>query len=61
MKAHDNIDRSPLVPFRLMHCLLHTREHLRNSNAAKEDAPEKCTVIGVYRLPADAEAMLNVP
>jgi hypothetical protein len=39
MMAQDNIDYGPLVPFRLMHCLLHTREDLRNSNAAKEDAP----------------------
>jgi hypothetical protein len=38
MMAHDNIDRGLVVPFRLMHCLLHTREDLRNSYAAKDDS-----------------------
>jgi hypothetical protein len=39
MTAQDNIDRGLLVPFRLMHCLLHTREDLQSSYAAKEDVP----------------------
>jgi hypothetical protein len=39
MTAHDNIDRGVVVPFRLMHCLRHTWEDLRNSNAAEDDAP----------------------
>jgi hypothetical protein len=39
MTAEDNIDYGLLVPFRLKHYLLHTREDLRNSNVAKDDAP----------------------
>jgi hypothetical protein len=39
MMAHDNNDCGLVVPFRLMHGLLHTREDLRNSNGAKDDAP----------------------